>query len=129
MHRRAVRQDAPEHSVQGAGHGNAVYFRGNISHLHLGADIQQPAERTVRRSPEDPFSGEAADEAGNARVGLGAAPIKNPAQIVAPHGFHHGMAVLPRREAGSHADDHRRVGNLGAQVPLGQNGVHHRAGL
>ena len=47
---------------------------------------------------------------------------------MAPHGLHHGVAVLPRREAGSDADNNRRIVYFRAQVALGQDGVHQGVG-
>ena len=51
--------------------------------------------------------------------------MDHPAQAVAPHGLHHRVTVHPGSEARPHADDHRGIGDPGAQIPLGQDGVHH----
>ena len=48
---------------------------------------------------------------------------------MAPHGFHGGVAVHPGGEAGTGGHYHRRVGDCGAQVALGQDGVHHPGGV
>ena len=55
--------------------------------------------------------------------------MDHPAQAVAPHGLHHRVTVHPGSEARPHADDHRGIGDPGAQIPLGQDGVHHRVRL
>ena len=51
------------------------------------------------------------------------------AQGVAPHGLHHGVAVLSRREARTDAHDNRRIVHFRAQVALGQNRVDHSRGF
>ena len=49
--------------------------------------------------------------------------IQRPAERVAAHGLHGGMAVLTCREAGPDADDAGRVRDVRAEILLGQNGV------
>lgn len=49
--------------------------------------------------------------------------IQRPAERVAAHGLHGGMAVLARREAGTDADDAGRVRDARAEILFGQNGV------
>ena len=73
VNRGTVRQDAPQNAVQGAGHGGAVYCGCHIPLFHLGADVQELAEHPVRRRPQHPLPGKAADESGDAGVGQGAA--------------------------------------------------------
>ena len=48
---------------------------------------------------------------------------------MAAHGLHHRMAVRPGGEPRPYADDHRRVGDARTQIPLGEDGVHHRVGV
>ena len=76
-----------------------------------------------RRVAQHALAGVAADEAGDAGVGQRTAGVQRPAQRVAPHGLHHRVTVHPGSEARPHADDHRGIGDPGAQIPLGQDGV------
>ena len=77
----------------------------------------------------DPFLGEAADLSRHPGIGQGAALVIDPAQVVAPHGLHHCVAVHPRRKPRPQGDHRRRILDAGAQVPLGQNGIHQHLGL
>ena len=122
--RRSIGQNAPQYAVNGASHGLARHLSGDVSGPDHRADFQLLAENPISRGPQHPLPGVSADEAGNVGVGQGAAPIDHPAQGVAPHGLHHGVAVLPRREARTDAHDNRRIVHFRAQVALGQNGVH-----
>ena len=55
--------------------------------------------------------------------------MDGPAQVMPPHGLHHRVTVRSRGEAGAYPRHHRRVGDACAQVPLGQDGIHHRVWL
>ena len=71
-------------------------------------------EDPVVRRAQHALAGEAADEAGDAGVGQRTAGVQRPAQRVAPHGLHGGVAVNPHGEAGAYADHHRGVRQGGA---------------
>ena len=129
MYRGPLRQNAPQDPVQSANHGFAVHCGGHVPHLHLSADVQQLVENAVCRSPEHPLPRKAADKAGNAGIGQGASLVIHPAQGVTPHGLHHRVAVHAGGKARAHTHHHWCVSDLGAQVLLGQNGVHHRIRL
>ena len=129
VHRGIIRQDTPQDAVQGAGHGHAVHRGGHIPLPHLGANVQQLVKHAVRRGPQHSFPGKAADEPRDPGIGQRTARMDHPAQRVAPHGLHHRVTVHPGSEARPHADDHRGIGDPGAQIPLGQEGVHHHVRL
>ena len=66
----------------------------------------------------------AADVAGNAGVGDGAARPDHAAERVAAHRLHNGVAVRSGGEARADADDARSVGDGGAEILLGEDRVH-----
>ena len=127
-HRHAVGQEAPQRAAGSTPHGDAVHVPGCVPLPDLFADPSDTLKDAVRRGSQDPLAGFAADEAGDAGVGQGGAVVDHPAQVVAPHGLHHRMAVHPGGEAG--ARGHHYGGHVDgcAQVPLGQDGIHHRVG-
>ena len=75
---------------------------------------------------DEPLDGVAAHVARYARIGDGASFCDESAQIVAPLGLHYAVTVHPSGEAGAQRQYDGRVGDGGAGVVLGQNGVHHR---
>ena len=82
---RSVRQKAPQNAVDGAAHGLSVHLSCHIAGLHLCADVQHRMEYAVIRSPQHPFAGVTADEAGDIGIGQCAALIDHAAQRMAPH--------------------------------------------
>ena len=124
MYRCAAGQDTPHHAADGAFHGLTVYGPGDVTGLDLVTDVQYPGEDTVRRGAEHALAGVAADEAGDVGVGQGAAFVDDAPQGVAAHGLHYRVAVLSGGEAGPDAYHHGGVGDAGAQIALGQYGVH-----
>ena len=124
-----VGQDTPQDPVDGADHGRTADETRDITGLHLGADVQNLAEYTVFRRPQDSFSGEPADVTRNGGVGNGRTIPDHPAQIVAPHGFYNGVTICSGGKTGAHRDDSRGVGDPGTQILFGKNGIHHHIGL
>ena len=129
MYRRAIGQQPAKHTVDGAAHGLTVHLTCHVTGLDLVADVQYRMEHSVRRGPQHPLAGVAADEAGDIGVGQRRAVIDDPAQGVAAHGLHHRVAVHPGGEARADTHHHRRVGDMCPQILLGQNSVHQRTGV
>ena len=78
---------------------------------------------------DDPLGPIAADDARHAGVGGGRALCKDAPQLVAALGLHHIVHILPGRKPGPEGNGQRSHIPGGAQIPLGQDGVHHHVGL
>ena len=126
LHRQSRREHAPDDAGQlRAGHRAAHPGHGRPLRHRL-ADPGQRLENPPRRGADDALPRIAADLPGHAGIGDGAALGEQPPQIVAPHGLHHAMAVRPGRKTRPQGQHHGSVGNAGAGVALGQDGVHQR---
>ena len=123
-HREPSLQQAPQAAVDGAEHGNAAHQCRHLTRFYHLTDLHFRLKHPCRRCAQYPLQPVAADNTGNPGVGNGCATIEYPPQGVAAHGLHGGVAVLPGGEAGPHANDHRSHCPPGAQVALGQNGIH-----
>ena len=78
---------------------------------------------------DDPLGSKSADVSRDAGIGNGAAFQNHPAQMMAPHGFHHGIHILPggKARAEAHGDGGHFL--VSSQVFLGDNGIHHSGSL
>ena len=101
----------------------------HISLLHQITELDNALHHPGDGGAHHPAGGVPLDDTGNAGIGLGGALIDDSAQMVATVGFDHRIAVAPRLKA--RAEGHRNVGHLlvGAEVLLGEDGIHQIAGL
>ena len=88
MYRRAIGQQPAKHTVDGAAHGLTVHLARHVTGFDLVADVQYLMKYPVRRGPQHPLAGVAADKPGDIGVGQRRTVIDDPAQGVAAHGLH-----------------------------------------
>ena len=94
-------KQAPQASVDGADHGDAVYRSGNIPGVNQLPNFHFRVKNACRRGAKDTQGALATNDAGNAGIGQGAAGIEDTAQCVSPHGLHSGVAVHAGGKAGA----------------------------
>ena len=123
----------PQHAVDGRGHRPGAVRAVEGQHRLPGPDPVADGLQVLHRARPPGRAAPApgprpAIRPGDAGVRFGPAPQQHPAQVVAPVGLHHRVGVHPRLEARAQGHHHLGHAQAGAQVALGEDGVHQGQG-